>query len=311
MKVMKTLFFLIGFVIFLPNNANANPDYQIFVNDEQVSFQEPLFVENERLFVPIRFVGEQLGAAVEWNGAKETVFIKSPIHDQFQFNAKSRRVSINGDGYIMDVTPIIRYDRMYLPLRAVSEMLHLKVKWTDNNAINLSSVPLYKVQEGDSLDSISEKYNTTAELIKERNQLTSNAVNPDTNLKVVIPYVMKNENDEDVQLLARLIEAEAGDEPFIGQVAVGNVIVNRMNDSRFPNSIKDVIMEQGQFTPVSTGRINVVKASPSSIDAAKKALEGEKPVKNAVYFFNKATTTNAFLLAREVVLDIGHHRFTN
>ncbi|HHY73991.1 MAG TPA: LysM peptidoglycan-binding domain-containing protein [Bacillus bacterium] len=311
MGVIRALFILvIGLMAFLPTNANANSSYQVYVNDQLVSFQEPLFVENERLYVPIRFVGEQLGAAVEWKGAEQTVLIQSPIYDQLKFYPKARRVIMNGDEYIMDVPPLIKYERTYLPIRAVAEMLHLNVKWTDGNSIQLNSIPLYKVQEGDSLYSISQQFNTTAELIKERNKLSSDAISPEENLKVVVPYVMKNQNEEDLLLLAKLIEAEAGGESFNGQVAIGNVILNRVRDNRFPNTIKDVIMEAGQFTPVATGRINTVKPSQSAINAAKKALEGEKPVKNAVYFYNKANTTNPFLLAREVVSDIGNHRFT-
>ncbi|EKN71227.1 cell wall hydrolase [Schinkia azotoformans] len=311
MKVLRPLLILFGLLILLPTfaHAHSSPSCQIFVNDHKVSFQEPLFVESGRLFVPIRFISEQLGAAVEWNGAERKVLIKSPINDQILFFAGSRGVQINGSKYIMDVSPLMRNDRMYLPIRHVSELLHLKVKWMDNT-VQLNQVPLYEVQEGDSLSSISAKFNTTEQLIKVRNSLQSSTVSPKTKLKVVIPSVMKNENQDDLLLLATLIEAEAGDEPFIGQVAVGNVIVNRINDSRFPDTIEAIINEPGQFTPVSTGRINSVKPSQSSIEAAKKALQGEKPVKNAVYFFNKANTTNQFLLAREVVLDIGNHRFT-
>ncbi|HHW38176.1 MAG TPA: LysM peptidoglycan-binding domain-containing protein [Bacillales bacterium] len=314
MKVSRPLLILFGLLIFLPTfaHAHSSSDYQIFVNDHEVSFQEPLFVESGRLFVPIRFISEQLGAAVEWNGAERKVLIKSPINDQILFCAGSRGVQMNGSEYIMDVSPLMRNDRMYLPIRHVSELLHLKVKWLDNDSVvQLNQVPLYEVQEGDSLSSISEKFNTTVQLLKIRNDLQSSTVSPKTKLKVVIPSVMKNENQDDLLLLAKLIEAEAGDEPFIGQVAVGNVIVNRINDSRFPDTIESIVYEPGQFTPVSTGRINYVEPTKSSIDAAKKALQGEKPVKNAVYFFNKSKTTNQFLLAREVVSDIGNHRFTN
>jgi LysM repeat protein len=311
MKVLRPLLILLGVLIFLPTfaHAHSSPNYQIFVNDHEVSFQEPLFVESGRLFVPIRFISEQLGAAVEWNGAERKVLIKSPISDQLLFFAGSRGVEINGSDYILDVSPLMRNDRMYLPVRHVSELLHLKVKWL-NNSVELNQVPLYEVQKGDSLSSISEKFDTTEQLIKVRNNLHSSTVSPQTNLKIVIPSVIKNQNQDDLLLLAKLIEAEAGNESFVGQVAVGNVIVNRVNDSRFPDTIEAVVKEPGQFTPVSTGRINSVDPSQSSIDAAKKALQGEKPAKNAVYFFNKSNTTNQFLLAREVVLDIGNHRFT-
>ncbi|NSL50651.1 cell wall hydrolase [Calidifontibacillus erzurumensis] len=311
MKRIISLFFFMGLIILFPNQSNADQTFQLYVNDQLVSLQEPLFVENERVFVPVRFVGEQLGAAVEWKREKQTVLIRSPIEDQVQFYVQSRRITLNGSEYIMDVEPIIRNGRMYLPIRHVAEMLHLQVKWLKNSQIiYLQSYPLYEVQPGDTLLSISNKFQLSVELLKERNQLTGNSIEAGSYLKVIVPHIIKHQTNDDLILLAKLIEAEAESEPFLGKVAIGNVIVNRVKDDRFPNSIKDVILEQGQFTPVSTGRINKVKPSNSSIDAAKKAIAGEKPVKDAIYFFNRANTTNAFLLAREVVTDIGNHRFT-
>lgn len=311
MKVVRILLVILGLMVWAPNNLHtyANSNYQIYLNEQLVSFQEPLFVENGRLFVPVRFVGEQLGAAVEWNGAEQSVLIKSPIEDDVRFYFDSKKVLLNGSNYTMDVKPLNRYKRMYLPIRHVSELLHLKVDWNDElRKINLSSVPLYVVQTGDSLTSISESFHTTAELIKERNSLQSNTLDAGTNIKTVIPMVMTN--NEDVELLAKIIEAESGSEPFIGQVAIGNVILNRVEDNRFPNSVEAVIKQEGQFTPVKTGIFNIVQPSKSARDAAQNALKGEKPVGEAVYFFNPEKTNNPFLLAREVIIDIGSHRFT-
>lgn len=92
----------------------------------------------------------------------------------------------------------------------------------------------------------------------------------------------------EVKLLAALIYCEAGNQPYNGKVAVGSVVMNRMNSKRFPNTLEGVIYQRGQFTPAMTGKLARVLASgriPSSCyDAARDALNGAKPVGNAMYF---------------------------
>ncbi|WP_017753494.1 cell wall hydrolase [Calidifontibacillus oryziterrae] len=311
MKVGRILFIILGIMVLVlaPNiiHTKANSNLQIFLNEEQIHFQEHLFVENGRTYVPVRFVGEHLGAAVEWNNKDRTITVKTQISDVIIFHLDSEIISLNDTNYTMDVIPLNRYERVYLPIRHISELLHVKIKW-DEHKIHLKSVPLYEVQAGDSLKSISENFNTTVELIKKRNSLQSDIVTIGTKLKTIIPVVM--DNQEDTELLAKIIEAESGSEPFIGQIAIGNVIVNRVRDQRFPNSVEGVIKQEGQFTPVITGVFSSIIPSETARNAAEKALQGEKPAGEALYFFNPASTTNPFLLGREVIIDIGNHRFT-
>lgn len=93
----------------------------------------------------------------------------------------------------------------------------------------------------------------------------------------------------DLDLLSRLITAEAGGESYNAQVAVGAVVINRVKSSSFPNSISDVINEKTngfyQFTPVLNGNINR-PAYESSIRAAKEALSGNDPTNNALFFYS-------------------------
>lgn len=92
----------------------------------------------------------------------------------------------------------------------------------------------------------------------------------------------------EVKLLAALIYCEAGNQPYKGKVAVGSVVMNRINSSRYPNTMEGVIYQRGQFTPAMTGKLARVLASgrvPSSCyDAALDAMNGAKPVGNALYF---------------------------
>ena len=114
----------------------------------------------------------------------------------------------------------------------------------------------------------------------------------------------------DVQLLARAINGEARGEPYEGQVAVGAVILNRVSDSQFPNSIAGVIYQSGAFTAVADGQINVpIDPSSSVVKAAQDALNGWDPTDGAVYYFNPATATNKWIWSRPLIKTIGKHRF--
>lgn len=122
--------------------------------------------------------------------------------------------------------------------------------------------------------------------------------------------IAKSTNTSDIQLMARAINGEARGEPYEGQVAVGAVILNRVKDSRFPNSISGVIYERGAFTAVSDGQINAALSEGSTVyKAAQDALNGWDPTGGCVYYFNPATATNKWIWSRPLVKTIGKHRF--
>ena len=117
-------------------------------------------------------------------------------------------------------------------------------------------------------------------------------------------------NTSDVQLLARAINGEARGEPYEGQVAVGAVILNRVKDSKFPNTIAGVIYQSGAFTAVADGQINVpIKEGATVVKAARDALNGWDPTDGAIYYFNPATATNKWIWSRPLIKTIGKHRF--
>ena len=122
--------------------------------------------------------------------------------------------------------------------------------------------------------------------------------------------IAKSTNTSDIQLMARAINGEARGEPYEGQVAVGAVILNRVKDSRFPNSISGVIYEPGAFTAVSDGQINAALSEGSTVyKAAQDALNGWDPTGGCVYYFNPATATNKWIWSRPMTVTIGKHRF--
>ena len=114
--------------------------------------------------------------------------------------------------------------------------------------------------------------------------------------------------DATVALLARVISAEARGEPYSGQVAVGAVILNRVEHPSFPNTIAGVVYQPGAFTCMVDGQIDQPVAD-SAVRAAQDALNGADPSGGAIYYFNPDTATSAWIWSRPLIKVIGSHRF--
>ena len=125
-----------------------------------------------------------------------------------------------------------------------------------------------------------------------------------------VTYAKTSSSTSDIQLMARAINGEARGEPYEGQVAVGAVILNRVKDSRFPNTIAGVIYQSGAFTAVADGQINQpIKEDSTVYKAARDAMNGWDPTGGCVYYFNPSTATNKWIWSRPLVKTIGKHRF--
>jgi len=112
----------------------------------------------------------------------------------------------------------------------------------------------------------------------------------------------------DLNLLARLISAEARGEPYAGQVAVGAVVLNRIDSPLFPNTLAGVIYQNGAFSCLQDGQFNEPVAE-SAYRAARDALNGVDPSGGAIYYFNPVTATNKWIWSRPLLVVIGKHRF--
>lgn len=115
-------------------------------------------------------------------------------------------------------------------------------------------------------------------------------------------------NNTDLNLLSKLVNAEARGEPYKGMVAVAATVLNRVSDSRFPNSIAGVIYQSGAYTCVSDGQINLAGTQQSK-KAAQDAINGWDPTSGCVYYFNPNTATSSWIWSRPQVLTIGKHIF--
>lgn len=114
--------------------------------------------------------------------------------------------------------------------------------------------------------------------------------------------------DGDLYLLARLISAESRGEPYEGQVAVGAVVLNRVEHASFPNSISGVIYQPGAFSCLDDGQFDE-PISESAYRAAGDALNGWDPSYGAIYYFNPSTATSKWIWSRPAIVTIGKHRF--
>ncbi len=115
-------------------------------------------------------------------------------------------------------------------------------------------------------------------------------------------------NSNDLNLLSRVVYSEARGEPYVGQVAVAAIVLNRVAHSSFPNSVAGVVYQSGAFDAVSDGQINLTPDSTAR-KAAQDAINGWDPTYGCIYYFNPSTATSKWIWSRPQVLTIGKHIF--
>ena len=120
--------------------------------------------------------------------------------------------------------------------------------------------------------------------------------------------VVPEATDANINLLARMISAEGRGESYVGQVAIGAVICNRIEHPSFPDTLAGVIYQNGAFTAIDDGQFNEPVAD-SAYSAARDALAGWDPTGGAIYHYNPDKTNNRFIYSRPVIAVIGDHRF--
>jgi len=129
-------------------------------------------------------------------------------------------------------------------------------------------------------------------------------------LFIISCFAQTNSRNNESELLARIVHAEAKGEPYIGQVAVAAVILNRIDSPDFPNTLAGVIYQPGAFEPVMNGTINQdVPKDASARKAAQEALNGYDPTGGCLYFFNPQTATSKWIWSKPIVKTIGKHTF--
>ncbi|MDT8861252.1 cell wall hydrolase [Alkalihalobacillus sp. MEB130] len=188
----------------------------------------------------------------------------------------------------------------------------------------------YTVQEGDTMTKIAHQNGLTLEEIARANPQVTNLdlilvgqeinlhkSNPTSESNSVEAYSNETYTDElvlsenELDLLARIVRAEAQTEPFEGKVAVADVVLNRVESSEFPDTIEEVIYEPRQFQPVSNGQVNK-PADEESIEAVAAAISDMRNItEDSLFFYNPDIATNRWLDTRETTVVIGQHVFKN
>lgn len=169
----------------------------------------------------------------------------------------------------------------------------------------------YTVAAGDTLWGISRSHGTTVEALMEANGLESTLILPGQVLG--IPKEGRTPvSREDLVLMARIINAEARGESFLGKVAVGAVVINRLRHPAFPKSIREVIFQctngTYEFTPVADGSINL-EPDEEAFRAAQAAAQGIDPTNGALFFYNPVTAQDQWIRTLPVTVSIGNHVF--
>ena len=189
---------------------------------------------------------------------------------------------------------------------------------SDNNLKSISlnigqvlNVPCntYSVKKGDTLYLIAQMYKVTLTDLRRVNNIYTNNINIGQILNIPVSSMeAPTYSASDLDLLSRLITAEAQGEPYAAKVAVGAVVMNRVKSSLWPNTIKEVIYQNingyYQFTPVVNGWIDK-PAGTDSIKAAKEALSDFDPTKGAMFYYDNSTT-NTWMLAKTISIKIGN-----
>lgn len=181
---------------------------------------------------------------------------------------------------------------------------------TGNEVIQIQKKLKYWGYYSGDVDGIyGSKTKAAVEYFQRKNGLTVDGIAGTNTLKAMGIQSSSSYNyDNDVKLLARIINAEARGESYVGQVSVGAVVLNRVAHPSFPNTIAGVIFQEGAFTAIVDGQWNA-DMYESSYKAAQDALNGWDPTGGAIYYYNPAKTTSKWIYSRPVITTIGKHVF--
>lgn len=303
---------------------------KVYIDSEDHILDDQLLIEDGRLLVSIRHLVEALDGIVVWVQDLEEVRVFSVYGDVITFQPGNPLMKLNDVEYRMDVAPISVNQRIYVPLRHAAQFLHAEVEWDEEHraAYVLRKQP-YILEEGETLAEVSAKLDIEEDLLLERNHHPEQDVNETGLVKIVIPDIMRNKIEEpeeeaaaetlaaeelpysesELELLAKITMVEAGYEPYEGQLAVANVILNRVRDPRFPDTIRDVIYAPNQFPPAHNGLLDKAEPNESVWKAVMAAARGENNVEGAVYFHNPKVSSDGFWNRLTEVARIGNHRF--
>ncbi|MDO7908294.1 cell wall hydrolase [Paenibacillus sp. JX-17] len=128
--------------------------------------------------------------------------------------------------------------------------------------------------------------------------------------QTAVSKVRYQASQQELNDLARIIYAEARGESLEGQIAVGAVVLNRLESGLFPRSISEIILQPGQFTAVDDGQYQLAP-NRKAYRAARAALNGADPTNGSLFYYNPQLATSEWSKNRQAVVTVGRHIFTN
>lgn len=249
----------VGAGLLFTRTAQAEVAANVYLDNREITGLRAVFGAEGRLVVPMRPFFEGMGANVYWDAESRTAraFLRGHVVTLQADNPIGFR---DGEAVPLDVPATIRDDRLVIPLRFAAESLGGQVAW-------------------DGLSKVA-RINFGNEIIQVPAAAADNAkVNPPVEDD---DAVLARYPAEEVDLLMRVINAEAYEEPFAGKVGVGAVIVNRARENRY--TLTQVMRNGCQFTVVCNGQIHRLPLQDDVRQAAAAALRGEDPTGGALYF---------------------------
>lgn len=274
--VLFVLAFLICFGIYFKNTPEAKTGENmigIYVNEKEIKTDVYPFIKNGTSFVPVRSLCNALGVyGITWDETEKSVHIDTG-ENQIKFWVGKSYAYKDGTKYDISEKCEIKDGRTMVPVRFLCESMGAEVLWDGV----YSFVDIKKDGVAVSDDCVASDY-----------------------------------TKDDVRWLSRIIEAESGGEPKQGQIAVGNVVLNRVKSSEYPNTIYEVIFDKKygvQFQPVLNNTIYNTP-SKSSVDSARRAMSGENYAGDSLYFLNESIAANMWIVNnREYYTTINNHSF--
>lgn len=186
----------------------------------------------------------------------------------------------------------------------------------------------HRVVVGESLYQLAQRYGCTISDIKKLNGLSKDIIQAGTVLKIpssASAYsdgrstrvtssrggsYQRTYTQDDWDMLAQVVYGEARGEIYDGQVAVAAVVLNRLEDEAFPNTIRGVVFQKNAFTCISDGQY-YLSPNRTAYEAALEAMQGSDPTNGCLYYWNPATATSRWIWTRRIEMRIGNHVFGN
>ena len=275
--------------------ASAATSVRVTVSGKEVVKNKARIIDSTT-YVPFRAFADDVteNGTVTWRASTRTATLKT---GSTTVTATVGRRGLTKNGVAISSTMPNRLvgGTLYVPVRPIATALGYSVSWNNKT---YTAVLTKKSASGGSSSSGSSSSGSSS---------SGSSSSGTTSGGSTSTY-----SESDLYWLSRIIEAEAGGEPYRGKLAVGTVVMNRVKSKSYPNTIYGVIFDKRygvQFTPAYNGRI-YKKPSAASVAAAKEILNGYRVSGNLLYFMNPSLASSAWFDRNlRYVCTIGSHRF--